>query len=66
MHADRDSRQTSGPVPIGQPKSVGTSITYTSGKFSGKTVRTELEEIQKAKLGRKWVSLPLPQTLFFH
>ncbi|KAF8723911.1 hypothetical protein AX14_009017 [Amanita brunnescens Koide BX004] len=57
MHANRDPRQTSGPVPIGQQKPVGTPITYISGKFSGKTVRTDLEEIQKAKLGRKYAKV---------
>ncbi|KAF8345946.1 velvet factor-domain-containing protein [Amanita rubescens] len=57
MHAGRDSRQTSGPAPIGQQKPIGSPVTFLSGKFSGKTVRTELQEIQKADLGRKYAKV---------
>ncbi|KAK2463181.1 hypothetical protein APHAL10511_004836 [Amanita phalloides] len=57
MHPSRDTRQISGPHPIGQQKPIGSSVTFTSGKFAGKTVRTVLQEIQKAKLGRKYAKV---------
>ncbi|THU96916.1 hypothetical protein K435DRAFT_616575, partial [Dendrothele bispora CBS 962.96] len=33
-------------------------IRFTSGQFSGRTIRAELEEIQKADLGRKPLDPP--------
>ncbi|KAF8688196.1 hypothetical protein AX14_003508 [Amanita brunnescens Koide BX004] len=56
-NASRNSRQSSVPVPIGQQKPVGSPVTFISGQFFGKTVRTELQEIQQAKLGRKYVKV---------
>jgi hypothetical protein len=37
----------SGLLPIGQP------IQFDTGEFAGQTIRAELQEIQKADLGRK-------------
>ncbi|THU88104.1 hypothetical protein K435DRAFT_680440 [Dendrothele bispora CBS 962.96] len=36
---------------------VGHPIRFTSGQFSGRTIRAELEEIQKADLGRKYAKV---------
>ncbi|KAM6502467.1 Velvet factor domain containing protein [Amanita muscaria] len=57
MNPGREPRQTTGPYPIGQQKPIGSAVTFVSGKFAGKTIRTELHEIQKAKLGRKYAKV---------
>ncbi|KAF8633409.1 hypothetical protein AX17_004580 [Amanita inopinata Kibby_2008] len=57
MDPSRDFRQIPGPHLIGQPKPIGSPVTFVSGKFAGMTIRTELHEIQKAKLGRKYAKV---------
>jgi hypothetical protein len=44
-------RSESRQVPL-----IGKPIHFTGGQFSGRTVRIELQEIQQATLGRKYVS----------
>lgn len=41
--------QTRGTSPIGLP------VHFVTGQFAGQTIRAELEELQKADLGRKCV-----------
>jgi len=42
--------------PNEQLSQIGCPIFFTSGQFSDCTIRMELDEVQKAELGRKWVS----------
>ncbi|KAF8622736.1 hypothetical protein AX15_006826 [Amanita polypyramis BW_CC] len=57
MDPSGNPRQTAGPLPIGQQKSIGAPVTFIRGKFAQRTVRTELHEVQKAKLGRKYAKV---------
>ena len=50
-HPARD-RDTPHPPPH---RSIGVPLNFTTGQFSGKHVRAELIELQKADLGRKYV-----------
>ncbi|KAI0049526.1 hypothetical protein FA95DRAFT_1556829 [Auriscalpium vulgare] len=49
-HDPRESHTT----PRPNPHPIGTPITFATGQFSGKKVRAELVELQKADLGRKY------------
>ncbi|PFH50901.1 hypothetical protein AMATHDRAFT_75289 [Amanita thiersii Skay4041] len=57
MDCSGDFRQISGSHLKSQPKSIGVPVTFITGKFAGCAVRTELHEIQKAKLGRKYAKV---------
>ena len=37
---------------------IGRAVQFSTGQFAGQTIRMELQEIQKADLGRKSVYLP--------
>ncbi|KAI0311205.1 velvet factor-domain-containing protein [Amylostereum chailletii] len=53
---DRDPPRSSHP-PVQQPstsRAFGSTLNFTTGQFSGKQVRAELIELQKADLGRKY------------
>ena len=68
-NTDSDSRER-GTEQQDQPPSrshaaniIGNPISFVSGQFAGNTVRAELHEIQKADLGRKWVSMDCSRSL---
>ncbi|KAI0351933.1 hypothetical protein OH77DRAFT_1523819 [Trametes cingulata] len=42
------------PRPQVVPSDIGQPVSFSSGLFAGRTIRVELEEIQKADLGRKY------------
>ncbi|KZT04936.1 uncharacterized protein LAESUDRAFT_727507 [Laetiporus sulphureus 93-53] len=48
MSSDYQQARRAGPSPIGDP------ISFTAGQYAGRTLRAELEELQKADLGRKY------------
>ena len=55
----RDRDQSRDP-PIPTPhRLIGAPLNFSTGQFSGKHVRAELIELQKADLGRKYVSNPV-------
>ena len=51
----RDRDQS--PLPHSH-RNIGAPLNFSTGQFSGKHVRAELIELQKADLGRKYVSTP--------
>ena len=50
-------RQTAGPSHAAlshtQQRAVGDPVSFASGQFAGRTIRFELQELQKAESGRK-------------
>ncbi|KAF4620624.1 hypothetical protein D9613_000789 [Agrocybe pediades] len=58
---DPHHRQNSGPDHIGigasATRRIGDPVTFVSGQFAGRTIRLELEEIQKADSGRKYAKV---------
>ena len=60
---------TSPTTPYGQRPSfstIGTPHHVSSGVFAGRTIRAELEEVQKADLGRKCADPPRPAPIQAH
>lgn len=55
----RDRDQSRDPPLSTAHRHIGTPLNFSTGQFSGKHVRAELIELQKADLGRKYVSNPL-------
>lgn len=50
---DPHQRQIAGPSHVQEGPVIGDPVSFASGQFAGRTIRFELQELQKAESGRK-------------
>ena len=53
VHQRQTAGSSSGLSHSQQQRAIGDAMAFASGQFAGRTIRFELQEIQKAESGRK-------------